>query len=165
MSATPISKARAAGGRPPKFTEARRPITVTLPERVLSQLARIHPDRALALVKCVEAVAGGTSERALVELVEVLPGKSLIVVGSRRALERIEWLRMVEIAPGRFLLVLPTGMPMERLEVELQDLRETLGADEEAERGMLEQLQRLLIQQRRRNTLSKGELVFVDSKP
>ena len=71
-----------AGGRPPKFREARRPVTVTLPERVLKTLEAVNPDRALAIVKCVDAVAGkGEHAAKPVELVEVLPGKALIVVG------------------------------------------------------------------------------------
>jgi len=161
MSLTNLGKS--IGGRPPKFNEGCHPITVTLPERILKLLEQVSSDRALALVKCVEAAIGtGEDGKGPVELVEVLPKKALIVVNSSRSLNRIEWLRMVEIAPSRFLLVLPPGMPIERLEVEMRDVAESLDSCEESERLLLEQLQTVLIQQRRQKALSKGELLFVD---
>jgi len=161
MTSTQIGKA--AGGRPPKFKEVRRPITVTLPERILKSLERVNHDRALALVKCVEAVVGtGQEEEHPVELIEVLSGKALIVVNSNRSLGRIEWLRLVEIAPARYLLVLPPGMPIERLEVELQDLLESLDPAEESESLLIQQLQKMLTQHRRQKMITKGELLLVD---
>lgn len=161
MTSTQIG--RGAGGRPPKFKEVRRPITVTLPDRILQSLERVNADRARAIVKCVEvATLGEQGDRSPVELIEVLPGKALIVVNSDRILNRIEWLRLVEIAPARYLLVLPSGMPIERLEVELRDLLENLEPDETGEHRLLEMLQKMLVQQRRQKTVSKGELLFVD---
>ncbi len=156
---------KAGGGRPPKFRESRKPITVTLPERVLRALELVNPDRAVAIVKCVEAVIGtGSKGRSSVELVEVLPGKSLIVVGSCRSLRQLEWLRLVEIAPARFLLILPAGMPVERLEVELNDLLDDLGPAEVDERALLARLREIVVQQRRQKTVSKAEMLFVDVK-
>jgi len=162
MTSTPIKKS--AGGRPPKFAEGRRPITLTLPDRILALLAQVHADRARAIVKCVEAVMEGKADdKNAVQLLEVLPGKALIVIQAGHALlQKIDWLRVVEIAPSRHLLVLPPGMPIERLEVELRDLRESLDAGQSRELRMLEQLQSTLIEQRRKQTLSKGELLFVD---
>jgi hypothetical protein len=160
---TSIKNVKTAGGRPPKFTEDRRPITVTLPDRIIKLLERVNMDRARALVKCVEATVGtDENNHPPVELVEVLPGKALIVAHSDRTLRKIEWLRMVEIAPARYLLVLPPGVPIERLEVEMRDLIEGIGIKEEEERQMLMELQEMLVQQRRRKTLSKGELLLVD---
>ena len=37
------------GGRPAKFAEPSRPVTVTLPERVLQLLAAVDADRAKAI--------------------------------------------------------------------------------------------------------------------
>ena len=45
-------------GRPPKFTEPRHAVTMTLPERILDRLAEIDPDRTRAVVKVTEAVTG-----------------------------------------------------------------------------------------------------------
>ena len=160
MTSTKIEKA--AGGRPPKFKEICRPITVTLPERILKSLERVNPDRAQALVKCIEEAIGIDKARKPVELIEVLPGKALIVINSKRSLTKIEWLRLVEIAPARYLLVFPPGMPIERLEVEMLDLMESLDPNDTEEHDLLDQLQKTLVQQRRQKTLSKGELLLVD---
>ena len=42
------------GGRPAKFDEPSRPVTMTLPDRILDRLAEIGDDRAKAVVKAVE---------------------------------------------------------------------------------------------------------------
>ncbi|MEI8120565.1 MAG: hypothetical protein WCI20_00825 [bacterium] len=161
MVSTRINKR--GGGRPPKFREVRRPVTVTLPERTLKQLESVNADRARAIVKCVEAAVGTElSSRKCVELVEVFPGKALIVVGSQRSLNQIEWLNLVEIAPARFLLILPSGTPIEGLEVALRDLLESIDPGEEHEKDLLQQLYELMVLQRRKKTISKGELVLVD---
>lgn len=120
-------------------------------------------DRAKAIAKCVEAVVGGGSKsRKSVELIEVLPGKGLIVVGPSRQLRKISWLRLVEIAPARYLLIFPSGTPVEQLEVGLHDLLENLAPDESDERHLLEELRNLLTCQRRAKSVTKAELVFVD---
>ena len=65
------------GGRPPKFREPRRSVTMILPERILDQLAEIDPDRTWAVVKVTEAAVGTDKGRFKpVELVEMSPGKS-----------------------------------------------------------------------------------------
>lgn len=162
MTSTTIRKP--AGGRPPKFTESRRPVTVTLPDRILRSLAEVSRDRAKAIVKCVEAVAGaGVSGDRAVELVEVLPGKAIIVVKAGRELfEKIDWLRLVEIAPARHILVLPAGVPVERLEVELRDLIDGLPATATAERSVLERCWSILVAQRRKKSIYKAEFMLVD---
>ena len=161
MEATP---GRRGGGRPPKFDEVRRPVTVTLPERVLRSLASLDADRARAIVKCVDAVVGtGGGEATAVDLVEVLPGKAVIVVGPSRALKQVPWLHLAEIAPARYLLVLPSGVPIERLEVEIQDILENLDPERAEERSMIEKLRVLIGTHRRRKTVTKAELLFVDT--
>jgi len=42
------------GGRPRKFAEPSRPITITLPEKTLRSLERIDTDRGRAIVKVTE---------------------------------------------------------------------------------------------------------------
>ena len=159
MEATETKK---TGGRPPKYDEACRPITVTLPERVLLNLQSVSPDRSRAIVKCVEAVTGiGDRPLKPVELVEVAPGKALIVVRPSRSLTQIAWLRLVEIAPTRYLLVLPTGTPVEALEVAINDLLGNLDPDDE-DAALLTELRNVIGYQRRGQTISKAELLFVD---
>jgi hypothetical protein len=151
------------GGRPPKFREPSRPITVTLPERVLRELASMNSDRACAIVKCVDAVLGKDEDSTEpVRLVKVAPGKALIVVGPTRSLHKIAWLRLVEIAPAKYILAIPSGTSVDSLEVAILDLLEGLDPDDTQERNLLEKLQNIIGQQRRNKTVSKAELVFVD---
>ena len=86
----------------PTDTGGRQPVTVILPERTLSQLAVINAGRARAIVKINDAVAGkGRRPLRPLELAEMAPGQSLIVVGASQALKRIPWLKLIEIAPAR----------------------------------------------------------------
>lgn len=153
------------GGRPPKFAEPRHPVTMTLPERILDQLAEIDPDRANAVVKVTEAVSGaGKGHFRPVELIEMYPGKSLIVVGPSKALKKIPWLRMIEIANARYLLSLASGTPIEALEVSLRDLFHDLELQENRrEISMLNELLDIIGRQRRARRLSKAEILVIDT--
>ena len=134
-------KTQKSRGRPPKFKEARRPVTVTLPERTLQQLAAIDADRARAIVKAAAVTTGLESgDRPMVEVVDAYPGQSVIVVGPSKRLQEIEFLQLAQVAPARYLLVLPTGTPVESLEVAVEDLVEHLAPQETYERELLVEL-------------------------
>lgn len=153
------------GGRPPKFCEPRHPVTMTLPQRILDQLAEIDPDRTIAVVKVTEAVVGTNNERFKpVELVEMAPGKSLIVVGPSTVLKQIPWLKLIEITPARYLLTLPSGTSIEVLEVALRDLFHNPELQKnEHERIILSELLNLIGHQRRTRRLSKAEILIIES--
>jgi hypothetical protein len=152
-------------GRPPKFHEPRHPITMTLPERILEQLAEIDPDRSCAVVKVTEAVVGAGKERFKpVELVEMAPGKSLIVVGPSKVLRKIPGLKIIEIARTRYLLTIPSGTSIEALEVAMRDL--SLNPEiqkNERENTILQDLLNLISYQRRTQRLSKAEILIIDT--
>jgi hypothetical protein len=152
-------------GRPPKFEEPRRPVTVTLPESALAQLTAIDSDRAKAIVKATRAAlpVEAKLEKA-VELVEVLPGLSIIVIGPSRCLQKIRWLRLVELAPLRFLLTIPSGTAVEALELAIIELLQNLKSYENWERSLLEALRDLMRRLRTESKLSKAELLFVETK-
>jgi len=152
------------GGRPPKFREPRRAVTVTLPERTLRQLAAVDLDRARAIVKVTDAVVQKDLPAGkLVEVVEIEPGTGVILVGPSSCLRRIPWLKMVEVAPARYLLVIPSGTPIDSLEVAVMDLLEDLPAAEERERVILAELEQRIRQLRRSKKVSKAELLFIDT--
>lgn len=157
-----VDKKKISIGRPPKFSGTSRPVTVTLPDRTLQKLESVSDDRAKAIVKCVDAVVGADDIRKPVELIEVAPGKAIIIVGSSKALKKIDWLRLVEIAPARYLLSIPSGATAETLEVTVRDLLENAGEVSPQERALLEDLCELLGHHRRRAAVSKGEMFFVD---
>jgi hypothetical protein len=153
-----------AGGRPPKFHEPRRAVTMTLPERTLLQLAAVDRDRARAIVKLTNAaVCEDLPPGKLVEVVEIEPGTGVILVGPSSYLRRIPWLKLVEITPARYLLVIPTGTPIDSLEVALRDILDELPATEQRERAILEELESRMRQLRRVKKVSKAELLFIDT--
>jgi hypothetical protein len=153
------------GGRPPKFREPRRPVTMTLPERILERLAEIDPDRSRAVVKVTEAVVGtGRGHFQPVELIEMAPGKSLIVISPSQVLRKIPWLKMIEITPARYLLTITSGKSIEALEVTLRDL--ILNPElqkKEREYAVLHELLNLISHQRRAQRLSKEEILIINS--
>jgi hypothetical protein len=139
---------------------------MTLPERILDQLAGIDSDRTRAVVKATEAVAGGGVQGRFrpVELLEMAAGKSLIVVGPCTVLKKIPWLKMIEIAPARYLLMVPCGTPIEALEVALGDLLiDESAAKNDRENTVLHELADILSQKRRTKRLSKAEILIIDS--
>ncbi len=160
-----LNKRKHPGGRPPKFREPRKPITVTLPVRTLEVLASIHKDRAKAIVKAADALAGPAAvQERLCEVVEVLPGKGIILVGPSKHLARIPWLHLAEVAPGRFLLGIPTGTAAESLEVAVLDLLEDIPPAEAREKALLESLRKVMGGSRRGQKMTKAEFLLVDTR-
>jgi hypothetical protein len=156
----PARRAARAGGRPPKFDEPRRPITVTLPERTLERLRAIDGDRANAIVKSVDS-ALPAGQRDLVDVVEVAPGAAVIVVAPSRYLRQIPWLKLAEVTPGRHLLTIVPGTAIESLEVAILDILEMLPLAERYERTILEELRRLIGASRRKRDITKYEMLYV----
>ena len=149
-------------GRPPKFQQRGRPVTVTLPETTLASLAAIDPDRSRAIVKATEAaLTAEPGAYILPDLVEVAPGIRVIMVGPNRSLRRIEWLRLLEVAPSRYLLIIPTGTAVDSLELALIDLLDTVGNDS-WETAVLQRLRSLIADLRRSSKVSKAELLLVE---
>ena len=157
---TPTPRAASKGGRPAKFAEPRRPVTMTLPERILDRLAEIDADRARAVVKAVEAALGGVPDRAVEPVGElrIASDETLLTIADSPLLRRLPWLTLIEVAPGRHVLSLRDGVPVEKLEVALEDLLDA-GAPP-AERRVL---RRLLdrIRTPRRNRAVRTESILV----
>jgi hypothetical protein len=154
------------GGRPRKYPEPSRPVTVTLPLSTLDSLERIDPDRGKAIVKAVKHAAPDqhTHQRQPVEIVKVTANAGLIVVGPSKALRRISWLSLVEITPTRYLLSVPTGTSVDSLEIAVMDQLEDVGASDMNEKRLLESLLDKIRTLRRSRRVSKGELLFVEAE-
>jgi hypothetical protein len=147
-------------GRPPKFQEDRRPVTVTLPLRVLNILEQVHPDRARAIAKLADEAGKGFLDMKPVEIVEMAPHRGLIVVSDSAVLRSIEGLRLIEIAPTRFLITVNATLSVESLEVQIQDrIEEGNGGPGEIE--LLKELLCHIRHQRRRRAVSKEELLII----
>jgi len=155
---TPTPRAASKGGRPAKFADPRRPVTMTLPERILDRLAEIDADRARAVVKAVEAALGGDRAVEPVGELRIASDETLLTIADSPLLRRLPWLTLIEVAPGRHVLSLRDGVPVEKLEVALEDLLDA-GAPP-AERRVL---RRLLdrIRTPRRNRAVRTESILV----
>jgi len=151
---------RHPGGRPRKYGEPSRPVTVTLPESTLAQLAGLDPDRGRAIVKAIRAALPRETQ-GLTELVEVLPGTGILLTGPSRYLGRIAWLHLVEIAPGRFLLALPKGTTADSLAIALIDLLETISPKEPLEYQLISTLIEHLRSFRQGGNISQAEILLV----
>jgi hypothetical protein len=153
---------RTPGGRPPKFKEPSGPVTVTLPKRTLDQLRSIDDDRAIAIVKAVDAAVGSGRGHALqIEVIEVAAGAGVVVIPANRSLHTIPWLKTIEVAPGRYLLTIVSGTSIEKLEIALLDLIENARKLAPDEVPMLDALQEKIRQLRRGEKISKAEILFV----
>lgn len=155
---------KSRGGRPAKFAEPSRPVTVTLPERVLRMLAAVDPDRAKAITRLAGAqlsVAGACLPP--VATVEIAEGKAIILVGHSAQLKRLPWLRLIEVAPGRHLISIQSGTSIESMEVALHDLLDDLPEDKTLDREILETLMRIVRASRRTNATTKEEILFVST--
>ena len=154
------------GGRPPKFTESRRPITITLPERTLKLLETIDKDRAKAIVKSVDAISFTGENHPLVEVLEVAPGLGMIFIAPCPSLCSVNFLKLIEITPARYLISITTGTPTDSLELGIQDLLDELpqNADKEREREILSQLLKIVKSIRKNHKITKSEILFVNLK-
>lgn len=156
------------GGRPPKFDEPSRPVTVTLPVSILERLAGIDGDRAKAIVKATLAALADSPGGAPRPSVNQLPfndDETLLVVSDNRFLRRIPWLTLVEVAPGRFLLSLKTGIPLEKFEVTLGDVLDAPGDATPAELDQLRHLLECLRTPRRNRAVRTEEILVIGKAP
>ncbi len=158
----PTGNKSSRAGRPPKFQEKSRPVTMTLPLRALETLRSVDPDRSRAVAKLAARAAEEAAGRPAVEVVEMAPRRGLIVVSNHRALNGVEGLRLVEIAPSRFLITLGKSLSVESLEIRLQDLLDETEAPSE-DRAFLADLLALIRRQRRDRTVSKEEILIISS--
>lgn len=160
---TPSESPSNKGGRPSKFAEPSRPVTVTLPLRILDHLAGIDADRAKAIVRAVEAALASHDPSSPVREMPFSDDENLLTVADNRFLRRIPWLSLVPVTPGRFLISLKPGVPVEKLEVTLGDL---IDAPSDATPAELDALRKLLVHLRtpRRNRAVRSESILVIRK-
>lgn len=149
-------------GRPPKFSEPSKPVTITLPVRILDKLRLIGKDRGLAIAKTVDSlVPDGKLQTPLLEIIKVCEGQGLIVIGYSRALARIPGIQLAEISPMRYLISVKSGTSVDSLELAILDLIDHLPASEVAETALLLKLRETLKTIRRNHGAMKAEILFV----
>ena len=150
------------GGRPAKFAEPSRPVTVTLPERVLQLLTTVDSDRAKAITKLADSMVDVNGKPLKpVTTVKIAKGKAIILVGYSERLVRLPFLRLIEVAPARYLISIRSGTAIESIEVAMHDILDDLPKEKTADREILEALLRIIRASRRTNTTMKEEILFI----
>jgi len=161
MVSKPI-RLKSQPGRPRKFREPSRAVTLTLPVRILEELAKIGPDRARGIVTAVDRMKKRKARiHQHLEVVEMAPGVSVLILPPTRFLAQIPWLKLIEVAPRRFVLTIDPGTPIERIEVALTDLLETRDRMGLAEANLLDELKTRIGDLRRKGWVSKAEILVV----
>jgi hypothetical protein len=153
---------RNLGGRPPKYNEPSRPITVTLPESTLQHLERVSEDRGQAIVKAVNHLIGELKPNKRVEIIGVGPKSGLVVVGRCAHLSKIPFLHLVEVAVARFLLAIDHGHDFTSLELALHDLLDSDTEVPKAETEIIQELLTTIRQLRRDQRTSQAEILLVN---
>lgn len=154
-------KTRHPGGRPPKFKEPSKLVTITLPCRVIDLLSSVDSDRAHAIVKLADFfLAASPDATKPIDFLTLPDGKKLILIADSPTLRTIPWLHLVELSPARHLLCLDHGLPIEKLELTLVDILEP--APDIPDRDLLSALLHCLRAPRRTQAINKGEIIFID---
>jgi hypothetical protein len=157
-----VSMAKRLAGRPPKFSEPSRPVTVTLPERILEKLQLIDKDRGSAITKTVDSlIPEGNLQLPPLEIIKICDGQGLIVIEYSKALSRIPGIQLIEIAPVRYIISVQSGASVDSLELALIDLIDHMPASEASEIPLLVELRKTLKSLRRNQSITKAEILFV----
>ena len=159
-----IPAKKAKSGRPPKFAESSRPITLTLPDSTLRDLQHVDSDRGHAIVKLTRrALHSNGVPKPLVEISKISADTGLIVIGPSKALRQIPFLHLVEVAPARYLLALASGHDFKSLEIPINDVLDDLPQSEKRERELIVQLRQHMKGLRKSKRTSTAAILFVNS--
>jgi hypothetical protein len=122
MIAHDSQRPRRARGRPRKFAEPSRAVTLTLPEQIIAALSGIDPDLSRAVVRLAQADVAH-QPHAPAELASF--GRSaVIVVNPTRTLEDRTGVTLIPLSDGRALISFDDAMTAARLELSVRDVLE-----------------------------------------
>lgn len=150
-------------GRPRKFTVPSRPITLTLPERVIDALGRIDRDLSRAVVRLAQPELA-KRPHAPAELAAF--GRSaVIVVNPSRTLEQQRGVSLVHLPDGRALIAFDQSMTIAELELRISDALDSARLTT-ADRAVLEAIADILRTARRSpgTSLSQRNIIIVESR-
>lgn len=106
-------------GRPRKFDDPSRPVTLTLPVHAIEALAAMDPDLSRAIMHLLEPGLG-RRPHAPAELTRY-GGRAVIVVNASRALEQRTGIDLVPLPDGRALMSFERSMTPAAIELLIAD--------------------------------------------
>jgi hypothetical protein len=148
----PIAKPRR--GRPSKFGRPSHPVTVTLPDDVVTAFRAVDPDLSRAIVHVSEtaAVRSGGPSVALSRFGH----SAVIMLTPNRAIEQLPGVALVPLPDGRALIALGQGTSIAEFEVLVRDALDS-DANTADERASLQLLGDLLRSARRSRNVRLSE--------
>jgi hypothetical protein len=152
---------RRGRGRPRKFAEPTRAVTITLPESVLSTLTSVHKDISRAIVQLTERRL--RHKHPLAELV-TFGRNAVITVRPTPSLEKRAGVQLVPLPDGRALISFAEARTIAELELTLNDALEdpSLAPDD---RELFEAIVRILKSARLSHTVTvqRRNIIVIES--
>jgi hypothetical protein len=148
LASTSAAVARLAPrrGRPRKFIGPSRPVTLTLPERVIDALTAVDADLSRAIVRLAQPVLNGRPH-APAELV-TFGRHSVIAVQPSKTLEKRTGVNLLHLPDGRALISFDRSMTIPGLELLIADAIEDRTLPK-ADRAIFEAVAEILTSSRR----------------
>lgn len=158
-----LSLLRRPRGRPRKFAEASRAVTLTLPESVLSALAAIHADIGQAIVQLATRERPRRTRKAA-DLV-AFGQHAVITIRPTPSLELRAGVQLVPLPDGRALIALDEPTSLAALQLSLSDALEDRTMPL-VERAVYENLSAILRDARRSNdvTLQQRHIIILETR-
>jgi hypothetical protein len=119
---TAVSRLAPRRGRPRKFAEPSRAVTLTLPENVIAALEAIDEDLSRAVVHVMQQEVA-KRPRVPAQL-SMFGRRAVITINPSRALDELTGIVLVPLTDGRALISFDESMTVERLELRLRDAME-----------------------------------------
>ena len=140
-----------------------RPVTLTLPERVIDALSAVDPDLSRAVVRLAQPELAKRPHPAA-ELA-TFGRRSVIVVPPSRTLERQPGVALVHLPDGRALISFDQSTTIADLELMMADALDGDGLSKE-DRGIFEAIAGILRTARRSQTttLARRNIVVVETR-
>jgi hypothetical protein len=151
-------------GRPRKFDGPSRPVTLTLPLRVIEALSAVDADLSRAVVRLAQPELG-RRPHAAAELA-TFGQRAVIVVNPTRSLERRTGVGLVPLPDGRALISFDRSTTPAALELMLDDALEDLGLPAN-DRAVFEGIVRILKDARRSGDvlLRQATIIVLEGLP
>ena len=157
-------------GRPRKYAEPSRAVTLTLPEHIIDELSEVDADLSRAIVRVTERTrrSRAHSARAVNPAVALtrFGRHAVIVVTPSPALAGVNGVELVPMADGRALIALERARTIADLELTLEDALDGAAlskTDEETFRSVLS----ILREARRSKVVSllQRSIIVLESRP
>jgi hypothetical protein len=115
-----VATPRGRRGRPRKFNRPARPVTLTLPEDVISALSAVDADLSRAVVRTMQQLAPG-EPRPPAELTTYAGNRAVILVPPNKTLRARTGVEFVPQSDGRALLAFDDQLSISKFELHLMD--------------------------------------------